>query len=236
VSWIDERDGNTEVYYKRSIDNGNQWSPDSRLTVNSSRSTDPSLAITGSNVHVIWTDARDNNQIYTGNYEIYYKRNPFGNTENIYVNIMVMPEGFYDSWSNHLNMKDTVTAYLRSSTSPFAVVDFAKSTVDPVALCGNYFFNTAPSGTYYIVMKHRNSLESWSKSGGEQLTAGGSFSYNFSNAIAQTFGSNAKQIDNSPVRFGMFSGDVNQDGSVELTDLINVFNDANNYVSGYVPD
>ncbi|MEO6695902.1 MAG: hypothetical protein ABIO41_11950, partial [Ignavibacteria bacterium] len=49
------------------------------------------------------------------------------------------------------------------------------------------------------------------------------------------FGNNMKQVDNLPVvRFGIFSGDVNQDGSVDVTDIINIFNDANNFVSGYV--
>ena len=74
--WFDERDGNTEIYYNRSTDRGETWGTDLRLTNDPARSTDPCVLASGSNVHVIWTDARDNFPTYTGNYEIYYKRNP----------------------------------------------------------------------------------------------------------------------------------------------------------------
>ena len=43
-----------------------------------------------------------------------------------------------------------------------------------------------------------------------------------------------KQVDNSPVVFGIYSGDVNQDGAVDITDVIAIFNDANSLTSGYV--
>jgi len=69
VVWHDNRDGNYEIYYKRSTDNGNSWdSVDTRLTNDSAESAWPSVSVSGSNVHVVWYDTRD------GNYEIYYKR------------------------------------------------------------------------------------------------------------------------------------------------------------------
>ena len=74
--WFDERDGNTEIYYNNSTDRGATWGTEIRLTNDGARSTDPCLAVSGSNVHVLWTDARDNFPTYTGNYELYYKRNP----------------------------------------------------------------------------------------------------------------------------------------------------------------
>ena len=74
--WFDERDGNTEIYYNASSDRGATWGTDIRLTNDGARSTDPCLAVSGSNIHVLWTDARDNFPTYTGNYELYYKRNP----------------------------------------------------------------------------------------------------------------------------------------------------------------
>ncbi|HKR05565.1 MAG TPA: exo-alpha-sialidase [Bacteroidia bacterium] len=79
VAWIDERDGNTELYYNRSTDGGISWGGDARLTNDSARSTDPAVDVTGSIVHIVWTDARDNFPVYTGNYEIYYKRDSTGN-------------------------------------------------------------------------------------------------------------------------------------------------------------
>ena len=73
VIWIDERDGNREVYCKRSTDGGFSWGNDTRLTSDGSESDHPSVAAVGNAVHVVWHDTRD------GNYEIYYKRDPTGN-------------------------------------------------------------------------------------------------------------------------------------------------------------
>jgi len=73
--WPDSRHGDpSEIYYKRSIDNGTTWELDMRLTDNPSESREPSVAVSDSIVHVVWHDDRD------GNWEIYYKRNPTGNT------------------------------------------------------------------------------------------------------------------------------------------------------------
>lgn len=71
--WYDQRDGNQEIYYKHSTDNGATWGPDTALTSDPAASFYPSVAVWGDKVHVVWTDERD------GNREIYYKRNPTGN-------------------------------------------------------------------------------------------------------------------------------------------------------------
>ena len=68
VVWQDDRNGNTEIYYKRSIDDGGSWEADTRLTNNASSSVSPSVTVSGPAVHVVWFDNRD------GNEEIYYKR------------------------------------------------------------------------------------------------------------------------------------------------------------------
>jgi hypothetical protein len=73
VVWYDNRDGNYEIYYKRSMDAGSNWEADTRLTNSTGESEYPSASISGLTVHVVWQDRRD------GNYEIYYKRNPNGN-------------------------------------------------------------------------------------------------------------------------------------------------------------
>ena len=68
VVWYDNRDGDNEIYYKHSLDNGTNWSENIRLTNNSSSSEHPSVAVSGNEIHVVWEDNRDGNQ------EIYYKR------------------------------------------------------------------------------------------------------------------------------------------------------------------
>jgi hypothetical protein len=68
VVWFDKRDGNFEIYYKRSTDAGMTWSTDTRLTNDTARSYYPSCALNGSVIHVIWSDNR------SGTDQVYYKR------------------------------------------------------------------------------------------------------------------------------------------------------------------
>ena len=71
--WPDNRNGDiSEIYYKESLDDGTNWGPDVRLTDNPSESREPSVAVSGTYVHVVWHDDRDQN------WEIYYKRGAMG--------------------------------------------------------------------------------------------------------------------------------------------------------------
>jgi hypothetical protein len=74
IAWYDNRDGNYEIYYKRSFDHGMTWEDDIRLTQDSAASKAPCCAVSGARVHVVWTDFRD------GNWEIYYMQDPTGNS------------------------------------------------------------------------------------------------------------------------------------------------------------
>ncbi|MEO8167779.1 MAG: sialidase family protein [bacterium] len=69
VLWMDSRTNlHYEIYYKHSTDGGITWEADTRLTTNYTSATlFSAIAVSGSNVHVVWDDNRD------GNYEIYYK-------------------------------------------------------------------------------------------------------------------------------------------------------------------
>ena len=67
IVWHDLRDGNWEIYYKHSTDNGLTWQPDVRLTNDVSVSERASIAVMGEQVYVVWQDERDNDK------EIYFK-------------------------------------------------------------------------------------------------------------------------------------------------------------------
>lgn len=69
VVWWDGRDLDREIYFKRSTDNGLTWQSDTRLTNVVSWSEYPSIAVSGSNIHIVWMDDRDES-FYP---EIYYK-------------------------------------------------------------------------------------------------------------------------------------------------------------------
>ena len=74
VVWWDGRDLDREIYYNRSTDNGLTWHQDTRLTNSSGWSEYPSIAVSGSNVHTVWMDDRDES-FYP---EIYYKHSTDG--------------------------------------------------------------------------------------------------------------------------------------------------------------
>ncbi len=78
VVWVDSRDGNDEIYYKRSTDGGTTWEPDNRLTNNPAISGLPAVAVSGSNVSVVFADTRDT--LGSPSTELYYKRSTDGGT------------------------------------------------------------------------------------------------------------------------------------------------------------
>lgn len=146
-------------------------------------------------------------------------------------NISVIPQGFMNTTLNKLNMTDTVSAYLRTNTSPYNIVDSAKAIIDSLRFSGSFVFANAMTGNYYIVIKHRNSIETWSKSPGQSFTNGGFLSYDFTSSGSQAFGSNQILVGS---RYCIFNGDVNQNGIIDGSDLIEINNDSQNFISGYV--
>jgi hypothetical protein len=57
----------SEIYYRRSTDNGATWRKAKRLTNNGKTSIDPDIAVSGGNIHVTWSDYSP------GNADIFYK-------------------------------------------------------------------------------------------------------------------------------------------------------------------
>ncbi|HMS33482.1 MAG TPA: YCF48-related protein, partial [Ignavibacteria bacterium] len=152
-----------------------------------------------------------------------------GVNSKVSVNLTLSLEAMYDTGTNNLVRKDTVKVYLRNSTSPYAVVDSAKSIIDTVTLSGQFTFPNAPSGTYYIQVNHFNSIETWSKNGGETMISGTPYNYDFTSAALKAYGSNQVLVGSE---WSTFSGDVNQDGIIDLTDVVLISNDVNDFVTG----
>ena len=139
------------------------------------------------------------------------------------LNLKIIPEGIYYNLFNQLGRRDTVTVYLRNITSPYSIVDSSKAVIDSMNFTGSFIFQNTPSGTYYIATKHLNSIETWSKAGGEPMTLNGSTNYDFTTATSQAYGNNLKLKGS---KYCAYSGDVNQDGIIDASDLIKVYNDS----------
>lgn len=99
-----------------------------------------------------------------------------------------------------------------------------------LSFSGIFNFINAPTGTYYIVVKHFNSIETWSKTGGESLVNDGTvYNYDFTTSASQAYGSNQKLKGG---KYCIYSGDVNQDGLIDIADFSKIKNDSYNFVSG----
>lgn len=127
-------------------------------------------------------------------------------------------------------IQDTVTVSIRSTIPPYNVIDTDKKFLD-VNGSESFLYPFASNGvSYYIVVNHRNSIQTWSKSGGEQFS-GGILNYDFTTAASQAFGNNQVLVSGE---YSIYTGDVNQDEVVDVTDLGMIDNDASNFVTGYV--
>lgn len=123
---------------------------------------------------------------------------------------------------------DTINVQLRGNTSPYAVIDAIKGYMNGSGVL-NGVFEKGGSGSYYVRFNHRNALETWSS--GNVTPAGLSASYDFTTGIGQAFGSNMVMIGGEA---SFYSGDVNKDNVIDLSDGSDVDNDAFNFISGYV--
>jgi len=123
---------------------------------------------------------------------------------------------------------DTFKVYLRNSFSPYSVIDSTATYNDYESW---YVFNNASPGLYYIEVNQRNSINTWSKLP-QSFTAGLPYkNYNFTTAATQAYGNNLILIGSN---YCFYSGDVNKDNNINLTDVLLVYNAATIFQTGYV--
>ena len=85
------------------------------------------------------------------------------------------------------------------------------------------------NASYFITIKHRNSIETTSAF--PVSFAGSTISYSF-DAPSKAFASNLKPMPGGV--YAIFGGDVNQDGFVDSSDMISVDNDVRFFATGYI--
>ena len=95
---------------------------------------------------------------------------------------------------------------------------------------GNVSANIAVGqGLYYIVIKYRNSVESWSAS---PIAMNGSpIYYDFTNNAGKLYGSNQFEVE--PGIWALYTGDLNADENVDLFDIASLEIDINDFAFGY---
>lgn len=85
------------------------------------------------------------------------------------------------------------------------------------------------NASYYLVIKHRNSLETWSSV--PVSLSGATTSYNFSDQASKAYGNTLKLVSG---KYAIYSGDCNQDGVIDSGDIIQDDNAGASFQTGYV--
>lgn len=156
--------------------------------------------------------------------------NIFRTSQTLSLNIFI--QGLYIQAAD-TTRRDSVRIFLRDNVSPYTLRDSSKSLINTNGSSSVLFTGAQNNKRYYIQITHSNSIQTWSKAGGEIFTSS-LLNYDFTTLASQAFGNNLVQVDASPVKFAVYSGDVNQDGSVDASDLSVIDNAAFNFITGYV--
>ena len=143
------------------------------------------------------------------------------------------------------NIVDTLTVLIRSTIPPTYIIEATfnnvnittNGSIQPIYLNSNW--NACPygeiTGYHHIVIKHRNSIETWSDSvdfSGQQIN------YNFFTHTPVEFAGGMYEDGNG--NFEIWGGDVNQNGNLESIDYSEIYLAANStdptVNTGYVLD
>jgi hypothetical protein len=134
------------------------------------------------------------------------------------LNLTALIQGLYNGTTM---VPDTVIVELHNSASPYLSVDSQKGVLNTVGSGIFNFSNAVNDNPYYIVVKHRSGVETWS-------SVGNSFSYyvlsyDMTSGQTQAYGGNLVLKGS---KWCIYSGDVNQDGFVTSNDYTSIDNDA----------
>lgn len=125
-------------------------------------------------------------------------------------------------------ISDTVRILLRKSTYPYTAVDTAVSVVDTLGNGLYTFQNANYDSSYFLSTWHRNSIETWTS---DSFSFDDELQYDFTTDSTKAFGDNLVLVNGV---WCLYSGDVNQDQFIDVTDLALISEDAGNLVTGYV--
>ena len=140
----------------------------------------------------------------------------------------------------HPDLCDTISVELRSASPPFNIVYEERGTID---ISGNgkfYFPSSALNSHFYIVIQHRNAIETWSNS--VIFVNNSLVNYDFSLSASTAYGTNQAFLGDG--FYALWSGDVTdgitpgvRDGIINDADHTLINNALQQFNTGYIfPD
>jgi hypothetical protein len=164
------------------------------------------------------------------------------------LNVKVFLEGYYSGGSTmtttlrdlNLSIDATATDSLTVNLwSPDSVSNInanpsfsLKGILHTNGTMGVYLPKSTIGSIYYIALKHRNSIETWSAT---PIKISESNYYNFTDSASKAYGDgiNAPMKDMGNGEYALYSGNTDQDRTIDINDMSNTENDAFNFAYGY---
>lgn len=125
---------------------------------------------------------------------------------------------------------DTILVRLASDVYPYTVLFEDTAYLQTDGTLEASFPAAASGNSHYLVLKHRNALETWSAA---PVVVSNNMLFDFSTAAAQAYGANQTLLETGI--YGLHSGDVNQDELIESSDYTQMENDVLQFLFGYQP-
>jgi hypothetical protein len=162
-------------------------------------------------------------------------------TANATFNLKVFIQGYY-AGSNTMtpvlsfqgvsidpNEVDTLTVQLRDQFDPTIIVTTGVAVMQIDGTASFTFPASVLGGNYYVAVFHRNAVQTWSALPVSFLTS--TTSYDFTAAASQAFLDNQVEVESGVWAF--YTGDINQDENIDISDSPILEIDVANGVFGY---
>ncbi len=141
---------------------------------------------------------------------------------------VMMNQGYAGFPLSSINDVDKITVELHNSIAPYSLV---ATTTTRLKRNGAATCSFPPViGNYYIVVKHRNGLQTWSQN--PVSFALPNVYYNFSTAAYKAYGNNMVEVE--PGVWALYSGDILIDENIDLWDFSLLDADIASFIFGYV--
>lgn len=123
---------------------------------------------------------------------------------------------------------DSALVELHSATSPYSLVESYKGILQTNGMLNCTFSYALLNQSFYIVVKHRNTIDTWSAG---PITISSMTTYDFTTSANKAYGNNMKEVE--PGVFAFYSGDINLDENIDLLDLSGMEIAINEFQYGY---
>lgn len=164
----------------------------------------------------------------------------YGPTCAFAYSVTVYIQGFYRSASQMAAvahpttaplLTDSLSLSLATATIPFVVTNTINGTVSTNGTAQFLIPDSMIGMSRYLIIRHRNSLETWSAS---PVILSATTGYSFADAASAALGNNLSDLGGG--KFGLWSGDVDQDGRIDDDDWILIQSACTDFISGYEPE